>query len=132
MLTSHSSGRTAEFLVIKLLLTKLGIKVNPRISALSFDLSREELEDHTAESAIDELLQQDVRTDYSYFSFGVEHLIKNNRKIFWSYSRVNINGTRYDIGDLNEQYEEVTFIHSDKYVWRKTKKHKWHHRAYHQ
>ena len=97
--------------------TKLGIKVNPIISALSFDLRREEIEDHTAESAIDELLQQDVRTGYSYFSFGVEHLIKNNRKIFWSYSRVNINGTRYDIGDLNEQIDNELDVTQNQFYY---------------
>ena len=97
--------------------TKLGIKVVPIISALNIDLRKEENKDHKVETAIDEILQQDIRTDYSYFSFGVEHLIENNRKIFWSYSRININGIRYDIGDLNEQIDDVLEVYQNQFYY---------------
>jgi len=97
--------------------TKIGIKINPIFSSISFDLRAEEFEEYKAEPATGDLLQQDVRTDYSYFSFGAEHLIKNNRKISWSYSRINIGATIFDIGDLNEQVDNDRKIDQNQFYY---------------
>jgi len=104
------SGRTgdARKLIKNLsenLKTKIGVKANPIISAIIIDLRTENFENYKVGTALNELLQQNVKKDYLYFSFGVEHLIKNNRKIFWSFSRVNINNSIFDISELNEQVE---------------------------
>ncbi len=83
--------------------TKLGVKVNPIISAISLDFRTENFDDYQAKNITGGLLEQDVRNDYSYFSFGINHLIKNNQKFSWSYSRINIGTTVFDIDDLNDQ-----------------------------
>ncbi|MEN8120498.1 MAG: tetratricopeptide repeat protein [Bacteroidota bacterium] len=106
------SGSFSEALKIK-----LGIKESPIISALSFDLRKENFENFKAEPAIGELLQQDVKNDYSYFSIGVEHLIENNRKIFWSFSRLKINSTVYNIGELNNQIDDEREVSQNQYYY---------------
>jgi hypothetical protein len=83
--------------------TKIGIGVNPIINAINIDLRFENFDDYYAAPSSSELLEQDVRTDYSYFAFGVEHLIKENSRFFWSYSKIKTDITIFDIGDSNEQ-----------------------------
>jgi len=83
--------------------TKIGIGLNPIINAINIDLRFENFDDYYAAPSSSELLEQDVRTDYSYFAFGVEHLIKENSRFFWSYSKIKTDITIFDIGDSNEQ-----------------------------
>ncbi len=85
---------------------KLGLDYDPAIDALTFDMRFENNDDYFAGSPSGEILQQDVRTDYSYFALGVEHIYGGNKRIYWNYSKVKKSTDIYDIGDSNEQISD--------------------------
>ncbi len=84
---------------------KLGLDYEPAIDALTFDMRFENNDDYFAGTS-QGLLQQDVRTAYSYFALGIEHVYGGNKRIYWNYSRVNKNTNIFDIGDSNDQISD--------------------------
>lgn len=96
---------------------KIGIKVNPIFSAINIGFRTENFENYKIEPSLSDLLQQNVKKDYSYFAFGAEHLIKNNQKLSWGYSKVTVNTTMFDIGDSNEQTDDDWLIKQNQFYF---------------
>ncbi len=84
---------------------KLGLDYEPVIAALTFDMRFENNDDYFAGTS-QGLLQQDVRTGYSYFALGVEHIYGGNKRIYWNYSKAKKTTNIYDIGDSNDQISD--------------------------
>jgi len=97
--------------------SKIGIGVNPIINAINIDLRFENFDNYYATPSSSELLEQDVRTDYSYFAFGVEHLIEENSRFFWSYSKIKTDITIFDIGDSNEQISDDSELSQNQFYF---------------
>ena len=97
--------------------SKIGIGVNPIINAINIDLRFENFDNYYAAPSSSELLEQDVRTDYSYFAFGVEHLIEENSRFFWSYSKIKTDITIFDIGDSNEQISDDSELSQNQFYF---------------
>ena len=85
---------------------KLGLDYDPGIDAITFDLRFENNDDYYANPAAGELLQQDVRTDYSFFALGMEHVYGGHKKIYWNYSKVKKSTNIYDIDENNDQISD--------------------------
>ena len=96
---------------------KIGIKVNPIFSTINFDFRTENNDNYKAQTTNGDLLEQIVRNTYSYFSFGAEHYIKNNRKLTWSYSRINIDANVYDIDDAGEQSNDNIKVFQNQFYY---------------
>lgn len=97
--------------------TKTGIGENSIINAINIDLRLERFDNYYAAPSSSELLEQDVQTGYSYFAFGVEHLIKENGRFFWSYSKIKKDITVFDIGDLNEQVSDDSELSQNQFYF---------------
>ena len=85
---------------------KLGLDYEPAIDAITYDMRFETNDDYFAQPASGDLLKQDVRTDYSYFAIGMEHLYGGHKQIYWNYSKVKKLTDIYDIDDNNSQISD--------------------------
>ncbi|MBN2758796.1 MAG: hypothetical protein JXR51_16640 [Bacteroidales bacterium] len=69
---------------------KIGIKQNPIFSSIYIETKFDNWKDYTAETNTGDILKQDIRTDFSYYSVNFENLIQNDKRIYWGYTGINI------------------------------------------
>lgn len=84
---------------------KLGLDYEPAIDAITYDMRYENNGDYFVGTS-QGLLVQDVRTDYSYFALGVEHIFGGDKRIYWNFSKIKKATDIYDIGESNEQISD--------------------------
>jgi len=81
---------------------KIGIKEASIFNSVYIETKFDNWEDYYANPTFG-VLEQDVRTKFSYYSINFEHLIKNDKKFYWGYTGINIVSNSFDRFDLIPQ-----------------------------
>lgn len=90
---------------------KLEIKEKPIFSAAYVETKFDQFDDYKATKSDTDNLEQTIKNNNSYFSINFENELNPTSKIFWGYSKINIDNTVYKLNESNEQInftQEVT------------------------
>ena len=78
---------------------KVGIKENPIFNSVYVETKFDNWEGYTANTTQGEVLEQNTKKKFSYYSINFEHLIKNDKRFYWGYTGINILQNSYAIMD---------------------------------
>ncbi len=95
---------------------KLGIDYDKFIDALTFDVRFENNDDYFKGLTTGEILQQDVRTGYSFYGIGVEHVFGGNKRLYWNYSNINQGINVYDNDDNKQTSDDKDITQNQFYI----------------
>ena len=82
---------------------RLEITESPIFSAVYIDTKFDNWDDYKATTLSTDLLEQTIKTNNAYFSINFENKLKADAKLFWGYSKIQLDNNVYKLNESNDQ-----------------------------